>query len=85
MKKHFASLIPKVGQVVEVTVGDFIMEARVKYRYTHPRSQQIVLDVTHTSSSSLPVELVYHDDSWKVSVPEKCPFYGIEVSVNVLE
>lgn len=81
---QFKEELPSVGHIVRVTVGDFLMDARVKYRYANPAYQQIVLDVTHTPRSSLPVELIYEEGVWKVSLPEKCPFYGREVSVTVV-
>jgi hypothetical protein len=81
---NFKKEIPNVGHIVRVAVGDFLMDARVKYRYANPTTQQIVLDVTYTPSSSLPIELVNEEGVWKVSLPEKCPFYGKEVSVTVI-
>ncbi|MFA5986736.1 MAG: hypothetical protein WC819_05310 [Parcubacteria group bacterium] len=85
MQSKFTSAIPKVGQIVEITVKDFVMEARVKYRYANPVSQEIVLDVTDAPKSTIPVVLVYQDGNWKVTSPERCPFYNREVFVNVLE
>jgi len=89
IKMQFDQKVPAVGQLVLVEIeasGTFIMEARVKCRYANPSSQYIVLDVPDTPSSSLPNEFAKMEgDKWRVENPQKCPFLGWKVLLQIVK